>query len=48
MVERLLRLGVTIALLTPIGWAEIGGLIAGIALVAYRYTIGPQARGEAA
>jgi TRAP-type uncharacterized transport system fused permease subunit len=36
-VERILRLGVTIALLSPVLWAELSALVVGLALVAYRY-----------
>ncbi|MEN8918744.1 MAG: TRAP transporter fused permease subunit [Octadecabacter sp.] len=42
MVERLLRLAVTIALLSPATFAELGGLALGLALVAYRYTRTPK------
>lgn len=35
--ERLLRLAITIALLTPQAWAELGGLAVGVGLLAYRY-----------
>ena len=48
MVERVGRLAVTIALLTPIAWAEIGGLVAGLGLIAFRYTLAAQTRGEVA
>lgn len=41
LVERLGRLGVTIALLTLMLFAELGGLAVGLALVAWRYTLPP-------
>ncbi|MEM9107898.1 MAG: TRAP transporter fused permease subunit [Pseudomonadota bacterium] len=44
LVERLLRLGVTIALLSPALWAELGALAVGAALVAYRYVLAPQTK----
>ncbi|MEM9435287.1 MAG: TRAP transporter fused permease subunit [Pseudomonadota bacterium] len=52
IIERVLRLGVTVALLSPVLWAEVGGLALGIALVAYRFVAAPAAgtetEGEAA
>jgi TRAP transporter 4TM/12TM fusion protein len=45
IVERLARLGVTIALLSPELWAELGALAVGAALVAYRYLLAPQKKG---
>jgi len=45
LVERLARLGVTIALLSPVLWAELGALVVGAALVAYRYLLAPQEKG---
>lgn len=46
--ERLARLGVTIALLTPMIFAELGGLAIGLALVAYRHTLAPKTKETAA
>ncbi|MEM6637373.1 MAG: TRAP transporter fused permease subunit [Pseudomonadota bacterium] len=37
VIERLLRLGVTVVLLSPVLWAEIAALAAGVALVAFRF-----------
>jgi len=48
LVERILRLGVAIALLTPETYAELGGLAVGLALVAYRYVAATQTRGGVA
>lgn len=48
VVERLLRFGVTIALLSPVLWAEIGALAVGFALVAYRYLTSSRTVGETA
>lgn len=45
IIERLARLGVTIALLSPVLWAELGALAVGAALVAYRYVLAPQEKG---
>lgn len=42
LIERLLRLAVTIALLTPVLWTEIGGLIVGLGLVGARSYLVPQ------
>lgn len=42
--ERIGRLGVTVALLTPITLAELGGLALGLALVGYRYTLAPKTK----
>lgn len=42
IIERLLRLGVTIALLSPVLWAELGALAVGVALIAYRYLLAPK------
>lgn len=47
IVERFLRLGVTIALLSPVLWAELAALAVGAALVAYRYVLSPQTKGAA-
>ena len=46
--ERLARLGVTIALLTPMIFAELGGLAIGLALVAYRHRLAPKTKETAA
>ncbi|MEQ3626231.1 MAG: TRAP transporter fused permease subunit [Celeribacter sp.] len=46
--ERLARLGVTIALLTPMTFVELGGLAVGLALVAYRYMLAPKTKETAA
>ncbi|OWU67591.1 TRAP transporter [Roseovarius sp. 22II1-1F6A] len=46
--ERLARLGVTIALLTPMISAELGGFAIGLALVAYRHTLAPKTKETAA
>ncbi|MGP6089921.1 TRAP transporter permease [Antarctobacter jejuensis] len=48
LLERLARLGVTIALLTPMTFAELGGLAVGLALVAYRYSLAPKTKETAA
>ncbi|MEM8704328.1 MAG: TRAP transporter large permease subunit, partial [Pseudomonadota bacterium] len=48
VVERLLRFGVTIALLSPVLWAEIGAMAVGFALVAYRYLTSSRTVGETA
>ncbi|MEM9317866.1 MAG: TRAP transporter fused permease subunit [Pseudomonadota bacterium] len=48
VLERALRLGVTIALLTPLAMAELGGLAVGLALVAYRFVVQPRNKGEVA
>lgn len=42
IIERLLRLGVTIALLSPVLWAELGALAVGAALIAYRHLLAPK------
>lgn len=47
VLERLARLGVTIALLSPVLWAELGALAVGAALVAYRFLLAPQTKGAA-
>ena len=46
--ERLARLGVTIALLTPMIFAELGGFAIGLALVAYRHRLAPKTKETAA
>ncbi len=48
IVERVLRFAVTIGLLSPLLWAEVGALAVGIALVAYRVMFAPQVEGELA
>lgn len=44
-IGRLLRFGVTIALLSPVLWAELGTLAVGATLVAYRYLLAPHEKG---
>ena len=48
ILERVLRLAVTIVLLSPLLWAEIGALVVGIVLIAYRILFVPQTEGELA
>ncbi|MEL6204673.1 MAG: TRAP transporter fused permease subunit [Pseudomonadota bacterium] len=48
LVERVLRLGVTIALLSPALLAEVAALAAGLALVVFRYVGPSNTRGETA
>ena len=48
MIERLARLGVTIALLSPVLWAELGALAIGVGLIAFRRLTSRQVEGEAA
>ncbi|MEO1677296.1 MAG: TRAP transporter fused permease subunit [Pseudomonadota bacterium] len=48
LVERVLRLGVTIALLSPALLAEVAALAAGLALVVFRYLGPSNTRGETA
>ena len=44
LLERLLRLGVTVALLSPVLWAELGALALGAALIGYRFLAAAPAR----
>lgn len=48
MIERLLRFGVMVTLLSPVLWAEIAALVVGIALIAFRYIGGSKVEGSAA
>ncbi|MEM9231643.1 MAG: TRAP transporter fused permease subunit [Pseudomonadota bacterium] len=48
LLERLLRFGVMVTLLSPVLWAEIAALVVGISLVAFRYVGGSKAEGSAA